>query len=342
MASKKFWIVAGLIVAGAGATAVAAQGYLQKVHGRDGYHGGYSGYHGERGRGWGDSGPITKEDFDGRTRERFARMDVNGDGVIDADEARAMIEQRMERRGRRWRERGGRFAQRMIRQFDADRDGKVTKAEFEGRIGEVFARFDLDSDGKITDADLPPFMRGRDVLSGDGHFGRRGHGGRHGRRFMRMLHGADANGDGAVTLEEAQAAAAKRFARWDRNADGAIDQSDRDALQGEMMDYRLKRFMHRFGAKDGKVTREQFTKFRDERFARLDHDGDNTLTGDELPRGRWGMGKHRGGWHHGGGRHGWHHDGPHGGRGGPGSDEWRRDGGGGSGPGGRGGDEGRL
>ncbi len=330
MPSKKFWIVTGLLVAGAGATAVAAQGYMKRgyvheVHDRGGYHHGMDEFRGKR-RGWWRRGPVTKEDFDARTRTRFARMDANGDGVVDTDEARKLIERRMERRGRRWQRRRQRFAQRMMRRFDTDRDGKVTAAEFEGRVGEMFARFDLDSDGRITDADLPPMMRGREILSGKGWVGRRGHG-RRGRRFMHILRDADANGDNTISLEEAQAAAAKRFARWDRNQDGAVDKTDIDALRQEIADYRLRRFMHRFGAKDGKLTRDQFTKFRDERFARLDFNGDNQLSRDEMPmrRGRgWkrGHGWHRGDYHDGwrgrhhrgdiegdrrGRRHGWRH-----------------------------------
>lgn len=303
MPSKKFWIMAGVLAAGAGATAVTAYAY-RGHHGHGGYHEGRGEFRESRG-GW-RRGPVTKEDFDARTRSQFARMDANSDGVVDAEEAKAMIERRMERRGKRSKRRGGgqRFGERMMRRFDVDKDGKVTRAEFDERIKEMFARADLNSDGNITDADLPPMMRDREVLSGKGHVGRRG---RHGGRMLRFIRGADANGDNMISTEEAMAAAGKRFARYDRNKDGTVDKADLEALKTEAVDYRVLRFMHRYGAsQDGKLTKEQFTKFRDERFARLDFNKDGELSRDEMPgrkgrmmrRGKHWRGEHRGGHRH--------------------------------------------
>ncbi len=301
MPSKRFWIIAGAVALGAGATAVAAQG-VRHVDDRGGYYGGHGEYrHEGRWRSWW-RGPITKQRYDARSRARFAQIDENGDGVVDAEEARQVIARRMARRGGRRMHRAERFARRMIRRFDSDRDGKVTKAEFEGRISTIFARFDLDRDGQITDADLPPMLRGRGFLSGksDFHRGRRGRG----RRFLRILRGADGDGDGQISLAEAQAAAAKRFARWDRNQDGAVDEADVTRFKAEIVDYRARRFLHRFGASgDGKLTRDQFLKARNDRFARLDYDGDGELSRDELPR-RWRKWKR---WHRSHGRHDYDH-----------------------------------
>lgn len=286
MPSRKFWIIAGVLATGAGLTAVAAHGY-RGHHGGHGWHHGDGGYHGEGRRGWKrwfGRGPVSKEDYDARTRSRFARLDANSDGTIDSEEARALIERRMERRQRRWRAR--RFSDRMIRRFDVDKDGKVTRNEFETRVADIFKRGDLDGDGKITDADLPPMMRDRGVLSGNGEMRRRGR--RRGARFMRFLRGADTNGDNIITFDEARVAAFKRFDRFDRNKDQAVDKSDLGALRSEAIDYRVRRFMHRYGAgAQGKVTLEQFSKFRDERFARLDYNNDGELSRDELPGRHW-------------------------------------------------------
>ena len=194
----------------------------------------------------------------------------------------------------------------MMRRLDTDRDGKLTRAEFMAGVDRRFARADLDSDGKITDADLPPFMRGRDVLSGEDRIGRRR--GR-GMRMLRMLRGADTDGNGEITKAEATAHAEKRFARFDRNSDGTVDEADREAFQNEMRDYRVKRFLHRFGAAEsGEVTREAFLARASERFERRDLDGDGVLSRREMRRGkRWGRGRGHHGWrkHHRG-----HHDGP--------------------------------
>lgn len=291
MPSKRFWIVTGVLVAGAGLTAVAAQGYRGHFE-RGGYHGGGHGFGDEvrgRGRGWWRRGPITKEAYDARTRSRFARIDANGDGIIEGDEAKSMIERRMERRSRRWRGGPRRFVKRVMRRFDVDKDGKVTRAEFDTRIEEFFARADLDGDGQITDADLPPMLRDRGILSGEGQVGRRyGRRGRRGARFLRMLRGADANRDNVITLDEAKAAAAKRFERFDANKDGVVERADLDALKAEAVDYRVRRLIHRYGGSDGKLSKEQFVKYRDERFARLDYNSDGELSRDELPARRWG------------------------------------------------------
>ncbi|MGI9477095.1 MAG: hypothetical protein ACR2PI_10345 [Hyphomicrobiaceae bacterium] len=315
--SKTIWITSGVVAAAIGLTALVAHAERGRHEGRGygGHHGGY-GHHGRWGRDrhWGEHGrrgrrgrrgrDITKDDFDARTRARFAKWDANSDGVVDAGEAEARIAARMERRFAR---RGGRRLQRMLRRLDADRDGKITQQELEARVTERFERMDLTGDGRITDADLPPMLRGRDFLSRETgvrrhrwrrarHHGRRGH--RRGRRMLRHLAGADTNKDGAVTIQELQDRATKRFERWDWNKDGVLDKADRDTLRKETMDYRVRRFMHRLGAgKDGKLTMEQFAKHRDARFAKMDADGSGVIERSER-RGRGGH--HRGRrWHRG-------------------------------------------
>jgi Ca2+-binding EF-hand superfamily protein len=219
---------------------------------------------------------LTQEEFDTRTRERFARFDANSDGVIDATEVEAVLKGRGERFARM-----GEFRQkRILSRWDGDRDGKATKDEFLATVKRRFAAFDLNGDGRITDEDLPPTMRGRGVLKGDDgiapQFGGRMQ--RRGAGMMGDLRGADANKDGIVTLDEVVAGAAPSFDALDRNKDGSVDQADFDALRGEMTAYRAQRFLHRFGAvQDGKVTREQFHKVAKERFAARDVNNDGKL-----------------------------------------------------------------
>jgi Ca2+-binding EF-hand superfamily protein len=297
---KAIWITGGIVAATVGLTAIVAQAERGDYEGRgyDRDRGGFSDYEGRRG-GWRGRWrrEMTKADFDAKTRSKFARLDTNGDGVVDKAEVEARVSDRM---ARRMRGKRGIWMARRFRRFDADGDGKITKAEIEALISKRFARMDLDGDGKITDADLPPMMRDRNILSGEGQFGRghrhgrRGH--RRGRRMMRHLIGADANKDGAVTLQELQDRAGKRFARFDRNNDGVIDNADRDALRAEIKDYRVKRFFHRHEVADEKLTIQQFTKRRDERFARWDRDGDGIIE-RRRHRGGWGRRGHGRGWH---------------------------------------------
>lgn len=254
---------------------------------------------------------MTPEEMDARIRERFARVDRNSDGVLDRAEIETMLRERRPGRGAgsgmehgmgdrmghgmmhgmgrgMGGDRGDRGPQagapeagpgpgmqsgRMLRRFDENRDGKVSKDEFLGSMKKRFAEMDLDNDGKITDADLPPTMRGQEILKssgggdGPGRMGRMGH-------ILQWLRAADGNHDGVVTLEEVTARAEKQFVRLDRNGDGVIDQADRDIVRKEMVDYGVQRFLHRFGAdKDGKVTREQFTKVAKERMTRMAAEG---------------------------------------------------------------------
>jgi Ca2+-binding EF-hand superfamily protein len=289
---KTVIIIAGTLLAAGAVAAISAPGHRG--------HGGGPMLHG----GWGDGWlggrwregrmPRTQEEFDARTRERFARLDRNSDGVIDAAEIEANVTQRMNER-RPMRERMG---TRMLRRFDTDRDGKVAKDEFMASVRKHFAQFDLDNDGKLTDADLPPMMRGRGVLTGEASFGSRRRG-----RMLAWLRAADADKDGVITLDEVLAAAESRFAGLDRNKDGVVDSADRDALRKETVDYRVKRFIHRYGGDaDGKVGKEQFFARAKERFALMDLDNDGTISREERPgRGMREGWRHRR-WHDRGGR----------------------------------------
>lgn len=106
--------------------------------------------------------------------------------------------------------------------FDTDRDGKVTLAEFKAahseRQGRMFARMDADKDGKVTQAEL-------DTAGKHGKPNGRRHGGRGdgmGAGLMRM----DANKDGAVTKAELAALGDRRFQMADSNKDGWLSDGE--------------------------------------------------------------------------------------------------------------------
>ncbi len=323
MSKKKTLIIAAGVLACVGAVAaVSAQGHRGHWRGGPGQFGGEDGFglggSGMGGQGGGDfrgrfAGPLKKDEFDGRTRERFARLDKNSDGVIDAAEIEASMTERQSAWRQMMNKGGPGMDDQIIRMFDTNKDGKVTKDEFVGAVRKQFAEMDLNNDGRITDDDLPPLMRGRNVLAGGqggapgqgpgtgpgmGPGTGQGFGGRPGMGFplLRLLQGADANKDGIITLDEVLAAADTRFLQFDRNKDGVIDKADFDQLRKEMVEYRVKRFIHHFGAdKDGKVTREQFNAKAAERFAQMDLNNDGTISREERPGGGRGFGRGRGG-----------------------------------------------
>ena len=321
MSRRKLVLTAGALIIVGGAAAIAAVGQREARMGHRGMmhemgefgHGaepgrgfmrGRMGENGEPGQGGRESGAwrrsMSADDFDARTRERFARIDKNSDGTIDAAEVEAAMAAMGEGRGRF----GDMMRQRFNARADANRDGKVTRQEALDRARRDFQHMDLDGDGRITDTDLPPMMRGRGVLKGEtggmamrGAPGGTGGGPRGGMMGGRMglggLIAADANKDGVITLDEVLAAAGARFDLADRNKDGVIDNADHDAMRKETTDYRVRRFLHAHGATpDGTLTREQFFKSAKERFAELDANNDGRIDRQDWMGGR-GMGPGR-------------------------------------------------
>lgn len=309
--SRKKMIAAVTVaaLAGAAVATVGAQGHREWRQGgfdRRSFHGGgmglgmgpgmgqHDGMGFARGRHGMFGRDLTKDAFDARLRERFARIDKNSDGVLDAAEIEAAVTDRMGRmRGRPGPGGpGGDDAASaapkgpppmMLRRLGADKDGKLTKQAFLDRVKARFAEADLNNDGKITDDDLPPMMRGRGVISTENI--------KAGRLPMfRFLRDVEAK-DGAVTVDAVLAAATRQFERMDKTKDGVVDQADFAQQRKEMADYQVKRFLHRYGAdKDGKVTREQFFAKEGQRFAEADINGDGVISRAEMG-GRPGFGQ---------------------------------------------------
>lgn len=85
--------------------------------------------------------------------EIFDRIDANHDGVLDRSEIDSWF-------GRERPE----VAAGFLGLHDADRDGRVSRAEFERPTRKRFALFDLDDDGRVTrdelDRSRPAFAAG--------------------------------------------------------------------------------------------------------------------------------------------------------------------------------------
>ena len=99
----------------------------------------------------------------------------------------------------------------MFEMLDADKDGKVTRAEAEGFRDQKLVEFDVDKDGALNQAEYTAMVN---AMMAD-HIK---------RRFERQ----DADKDGKLDKTEVAGRMAKMFDWMDTNDDGAIDRDEMD------------------------------------------------------------------------------------------------------------------
>ena len=142
----------------------------------------------------------------------------------------------------------------LLKNADADKDGKVTKAELTAFEEKKFAEIDADKDGSLTPGEFRAYRKAameafrKDhprpehedaATDGDSPKHERAEGkegkphhakgpGRHGKGggAMRLIRMADTDENGQVSKAEATAATEKFFAFMDTNKDGAISIDD--------------------------------------------------------------------------------------------------------------------
>lgn len=152
---------------------------------------------------------------------------------------------------------------RMLKEFDANKDGKVSKEEATSGLDKVFAAIDTNKDGSLTPGEIRQYRQTQLQAMKDQHKQEAGddkdanaapdmpddeagrpprdrhdghHWMRHGGNFMRasmMMRRVDTDENGQISKQEAVAAFDKLFTRMDRNKDGVIsidDMPDRPLL----------------------------------------------------------------------------------------------------------------
>jgi Ca2+-binding EF-hand superfamily protein len=155
---------------------------------------------------------------------------------------------------------GERFRTQFFERLDANKDGKVTKAEYDAARAAEFKAADKNGDGSVGKEEFAAY--------GDQ---------RRGDFVDRMFARLDKNGDGKLTADELKGARGDRADRGDRRGRG--DRAGR-GINFERAD----------AAKKGFLTLEDLTKLRSarfeaalkKRFERLDTNRDGKLTADEL------------------------------------------------------------
>jgi hypothetical protein len=113
-----------------------------------------------------NDGVLNQADRDAKRGQMFDRLDANKDGSISRDEFMAAHGPRgehagMNGEGREGRKGGGMHRGRhgggmgmmMVRMADADKDGSVTRAEYDAAVTRHFDMVDTNKDGTITKAE---------------------------------------------------------------------------------------------------------------------------------------------------------------------------------------------
>lgn len=139
-----------------------------------------------------------------RVQTLFASRDLNRDGFLTSEELRA--DRNVKARGQRADGASGDRAAQGFDRFDANKDGMISRAEWEAR---QTARAERRAE------------RARRGVVGGMDLGIRG----------RMFAMADANRDGRLSLQEATGAALQRFDRIDANRDGQVTPQERQAAR---------------------------------------------------------------------------------------------------------------
>ncbi|WP_240653455.1 EF-hand domain-containing protein [Sphingomonas crocodyli] len=86
-------------------------------------------------------GAISRAEYLAYRGSHFTEMDANKDGFLSSADAASD-------------ERGGRRMERMIAQADFDKDGKVSRPEFDKAPAPMFDRLDANGDGTVDKAEL--------------------------------------------------------------------------------------------------------------------------------------------------------------------------------------------
>jgi Ca2+-binding EF-hand superfamily protein len=166
-------------------------------------------------------GVIDQTEFQTTRDKWFADLDANKDGFVSADELKAFgdkmhaewAKKHADQAANKPEGKHGDFSQRILERVDTDKDGKISKAEFDAEGSKLFAKLDENGDGKIAQSEMP-----------QRHWARFG-----GQMFDRL----DADHDGKVTKAEFQAAGEKMFQRMDKNGDGIIEKSEMQKPHGQ-------------------------------------------------------------------------------------------------------------
>jgi Ca2+-binding EF-hand superfamily protein len=149
-------------------------------------------------------GVVTAQEVEAAANARFAAEDTNKDGKLSAQERQAAHEQ---------------HAAQKFEERDANDNGVLERSEVARMPQDFFDRLDTNKDGSLSPTELQA-MKGM-------HHGRKG--GEEGDKKW----SADTDGDGNVSKAEFLAKAKQMMTKFDANGDGKVTQQEAEAARAK-------------------------------------------------------------------------------------------------------------
>ena len=197
-------------------------------------------------------GKVSWDQFVAFRKQRYADTDENKDGTVDVEEYTNEYLVRLDARIETERRAQVEQTRVRIKALDTDKDGFISRAEYDASGDRAFAHFE-----KASDKPEPTSTR-RSALDMPSTHTRAG-----------MLEIYDSNADGKVTRAEYDQGRAEAFARTDQNGDGKLSGDEYLAEFEDRLDRRAA------------STRESSAAQSKVRFNSLDADKDQRMTWDE-------------------------------------------------------------
>ncbi|MBI3438096.1 MAG: hypothetical protein HY054_05495 [Proteobacteria bacterium] len=163
-----------------------------------------------------NDGVVTRQEWDTFRAAEFVRLDANHDGQLSRDEMRAGRHWGVHRRGdpnggppSESHDRGRHFD---LSRLDANHDGNISRLEFLAGPNERFDRLDTNHDSVISASESQAAQQ---------------------RMAERRAHrpNPDSNGDGVISRTEWDAMGAAVFERLDANHDGRVTREEAEAAR---------------------------------------------------------------------------------------------------------------